>query len=333
MGNSFKDLKNNRSVRNLSSNLEKFEKGQNSFKDERIWTPKKDPAGNYSGVIRFLPAPAGETDAFVQLYNHGFQVNGKWFIENCPTSIGKDCPICEYNSELWNSGIDSNKDLVSKHYKRKESFYANILVIKDPSGPENEGKVFLFRLGAKLMEKIKTVAKGNIELGEEGNDVTDFWNGQDLVLKIREAKGYPTYEDSAFRSPSSLFKGDEAKMEEVYNQLYSLQELVSPEKFKDYDILKAAHNKIINGRQSVRTATNMGSDDFENNEVAAQTPVARNSTSRPSQGRLAEIQEEPPFVTDTEKSKTTRTTKKPAPQEESASGVSPLDYFKGLADD
>ena len=38
--------------------------------------------------------------------------------------------------------------------KRKLSYYANILVVSDPKHPENEGKVFLYKFGKKIFDKI-----------------------------------------------------------------------------------------------------------------------------------------------------------------------------------
>jgi len=267
---SFKDLKKGKGIRSMSDALEST--GGKSYKDERIWTPKKDPAGNYTGIIRFLPAPQGEDSPVVRRYNHGFKVNGKWFIENCPTTIGLDCPVCEANSELWNNGTDADKKIVSQR-KRKESFYANILVIKDPSAPENEGQRFLFRFGKKIMEKIAAAAEGDPSLGVEGVAVEDFWNGADFILKIRQNGEWPTYEDSSFKSPSPLFDGDDEALEALWNTLYSLQAEVDPSLFKDYETLEKAFQKIVYGRNApAMQASQINTESFNTTTSTPSTP-------------------------------------------------------------
>jgi len=246
MPNSFSDLKKQKSIRNLSEKMESLT-AKKSFKDERLWEPQRDAAGNYAGIIRFLDAPRGEQAPFVRRYNHGFKVGGRWFIENCPTTLGLPCPVCEANGELWNSGLESDK-VIARDRKRKESWYCNILVIKDPTSPENNGKHFLYRFGSKIMGKILEAAKDNPVIDMEGVDVQKFWGGADFAIKIREDKGYPNYDDSVFRNPSDLFGGDDEKIEALWNGLYSLQKIIDPSEFIEYNELKEKFDKIAYGR-------------------------------------------------------------------------------------
>lgn len=263
MTDAFAEMKKNRNVNTLSQKLDDMSgKNSNSYTDDRVWKPEPDKLGNFAGVIRFLPPPKGESSPFVETYNHGFKnQNGKWFIENCPTTIGEPCPICESNSELWNSGLESDKDLVrgNNGRKRKKSYYANILVISDQQNPENEGKNFLYRFGVKIMDKIEARASGNPAVKEEGCDVTQFWGGQDFVLKIRKgSNGYSTYEDSYFRESSDLFDGDDTRLEELWGNQYSLAEYHDPAKFKSYDELKTKLDKFLgvnNGSSTMRQET------------------------------------------------------------------------------
>lgn len=239
----FKQLKKQSSLGSLTDKLLKeAEKmgSSSSAKDERIFTVERDKSGLGLAIIRFLPPTSGEDAAFVKLYNHGFQVNGKWIIENCPTSLSLQCPICSKNSELWNSGIDANKKIVSQR-KRKLSFYSNIYIVKNPADPSLEGKVMLFRYGQKIFDKILSAMKPEFE-GDEVLDPFDLWNGADFKIKVKTVKessgaSYPNYDDSAFMSPSPLSSDDE-ELEKIWKQCYSLQELISPDKFKSEEELQ-----------------------------------------------------------------------------------------------
>lgn len=194
-----------------------------------VFKLETDKAGNGRAVIRFLPAPPGEEFPFVKLYNHGFQHNGKWFIENCPTTIGKPCELCSRNSELWNSGVDSDKDIV-RNRKRKLSYYSNIFVVSNPANPELEGQVMLFRYGAKIFDKIKAAMKPEFE-EDVAIDPFDFWTGADFRLRVKQVAGYANYDDSNFAAMSVL-NGDDAKLEEIWKQQHSLKEIISEDKFK-----------------------------------------------------------------------------------------------------
>jgi hypothetical protein len=216
---------------------------QESQKDDRFWQPEVDKAGNGSAVIRFLPPPKGEELPWVRIWNHGFQgPTGKWYIENSLTTIGKADPVSELNTELWNSGIEANKDLVRKQ-KRRLTYISNIYVVKDPAHPENEGKVFLYKFGKKIFDKIKDVMQPQFE-DEEPINPFDFWKGANFKLKIRNVEGYRNYDKSTFDSPTPLAGDDE--LEAVWTKQHSLVEFLDPKNFKSYDELKAKLNSVLN---------------------------------------------------------------------------------------
>ena len=176
MASSFSQLKNNRSFDNLNAQLQKLGGNeQKSFGDDRLWKPDVDKAGNGYAVLRFLPAPEGEDMPFVRIWDHGFQGPGGWYIENSRTTLGDADPVSEYNSQLWNSGIESNKDIVRKQ-KRRLSFYSNIYVVNDPAHPENEGKVFLYKYGKKIFEKLEDLMNPQFPDDAAVNPF-DFWEG------------------------------------------------------------------------------------------------------------------------------------------------------------
>jgi hypothetical protein len=252
----FKDLKKQSSLGSLTEKLIKeAEKmgGNNSSDNPNLFKLETDKAGNGRAVIRFLPAPPNEDLPFVKLYNHGFQVNGRWFIENCLTTLGEECAVCRANSELWNSGVDSDKE-IARTRKRKLSYYANVYIVSNPADPSLEGQVKIFRFGAKVFDKIKASMKPEFE-DDPVIDPFDLWNGANFRLRVKKVAGYPNYDDSVFEPPSALLDGDDDKLEALWKTEHSLQELVSRDKFKSPEELEKRLNYVLGSKpisQSVR---------------------------------------------------------------------------------
>ena len=246
MTTSFADLKRSAGANldRLTNELEKLSKpqGGGNGPDDRFWKITEDKAGNGYAVIRFLPAPPGEDLPFVQLWNHGFQGPGGWYIENSLSTIGKPDPVMELNGQLWNSGIDANKEIARKQ-KRQLSYYSNIYVVKDSANPANEGKVFLFKFGKKIFDKINDLMSPQFE-DEKPVNPFDLWTGADFKLKIRKVEGYRNYDKSEFSEPAPLLNDDE-RLEQIWQSEYSLQEIVAPKNFKSYDELKARLDKVL----------------------------------------------------------------------------------------
>ena len=242
---SFSNLKKQSSLGSLTAKLvsqvEKMNKGSNGV-DDRLWKPEVDKAGNGYAVIRFLPAPDGEDLPWAKLYTHAFQGTGGWFIENSLTTLGQKDPVSEHNSQLWNSGVDSDKEVARKQ-KRKLSYYSNVYVVKDPSNPANEGKVFLFRYGKKIFDKITAAMQPEFE-DETPINPFDFWAGANFKIKIKKVVGYWNYDSSEFAAPEPLLDDDEA-MEAVWKQEHSLAEIVAPDQFKSYEDLKKRLNYVL----------------------------------------------------------------------------------------
>ena len=249
---SFSNLKKQSSLGSLTAKLvsqvEKMNKGSNGV-DDRLWKPEVDKAGNGYAVIRFLPAPDGEDLPWAKLYTHAFQASGGWYIENSLTTLGQKDPVSEHNSQLWNSGVDSDKEVARKQ-KRKLSYYSNVYVVKDPSNPANEGKVFLFRYGKKIFDKITAAMQPEFE-DEQAINPFDFWAGANFKIKIKKVAGYWNYDSSEFAAPAPLLDDDDA-MEAVWKQEYSLAELIAPDQFKSYDDLKKRLDYVLGNKQPVR---------------------------------------------------------------------------------
>jgi hypothetical protein len=260
MSSSFSQLKqsSNSSLDSLSKELTKLnESASNNGQDDRFWKLSVDKAQNGHAVIRFLPASNNETVPWVRMFSHGFQGSGGWYIENSLTTIGQKDPVSEYNTKLWNSGIDSDKELARKQ-KRKLQYIANIFVVSDPANPDNEGKVFLFKFGKKIFDMVNDKMNPEFE-DETAVNPFDLWNGCNFRLRARKKDGYRNYDKSEFDSASAL-ADDDAELERIWNTQYSLEELVAPDQFKSYDELKAQFERAI-GSGSV------GSDSVFEDEV------------------------------------------------------------------
>jgi len=242
----FNALKKNRSssLNKLNSQLEKItQKSYSDPNEGKIWKPTRDKAGNGFAIIRFLPAAQGEEMPFVRVWDHGFQgPTGLWYIENSLTTINVDDPVSEYNSKLWNSGIDTDKELARKQ-KRRLKYFANVLVVKDSSNPDNDGKVFMYQFGKKIFDKLNDMMNPSFE-DETPVNPFDFWEGANFRLKIRKVEGYPNYDKSEFDSPSPVADDDSA-IEGIWNQQHKLQELVDPKNFKSYSELKAKLYRVL----------------------------------------------------------------------------------------
>ena len=243
---SFADLKKKSgSFEKLQAELEKTNNPVTSFTDDRFWKPELDKSGNGYAVIRFLPQPTGEDLPWVRIWSHAFKGPGGWYIENSLTTLSKKDPVSEYNTELWNSGLESDKDTARKQ-KRILKYYSNIYVVSDGKHPENEGKVFLFRFGKKIFDKLTEAMSPEFE-DEKALNPFDFWEGANFKLKVRKVDGFWNYDKSEFESPSPMLEGEDGQLEATYKQLYSLTDFLKEDKFKTYDELKTKLHRTLTG--------------------------------------------------------------------------------------
>ena len=224
---------------------------QQSYEDNRFWKPEVDKAGNGYAVLRFLPAPEGEDLPWTRYWDHGFQGPGGWYIEKSLTSIGQNDPVGEVNTKLWNSGLDSDKEIARKQ-KRRLHYVANVLVVSDPAHPENEGRVFLYQFGKKIFDKMMDVMQPQFQ-DEEPINPFDLWEGANFKLKIRNVEGYRNYDKSEFADKSGFLDGDDTKLENVYSQEYSLKDFTDKKLFKEYGQLKARLDKVLGFEGEVAT--------------------------------------------------------------------------------
>ena len=241
-----------------------------SYGDEREWKPTVDKAGNGYAVLRFLPAAEGQDTPWVRYWDHGFKgPTGRWYIENSLTSIGKDDPVSEMNSQLWNSGRDEDKE-TARSRKRRLHYVSNVYVVSDPSNPENEGKVFLYKYGKKIFDKIMDVMQPQFQ-DEKPVNPFDFWGGADFKLKIRQVEGYRNYDKSEFAAPTEFLGADDAKLEAVYNTLHDLGEFVDPKNYKSYAELSKKLYEVLGETPVVTTTEAVSLDEVKEAPVVAPT--------------------------------------------------------------
>lgn len=242
----FKTLKKSgSSLDKLTKAIADTQKQSYAKDDERFWQPEVDKAGNGYAVVRLLDSPAVDGEdamPWVQIFNHGFQGSAGWYIENCPTTVGGKCPVCEHNNKLWNSGIEANKEIVRKQ-KRRLTYIANILVVSDAKRPENEGKVFLWKFGKKIFDKIQEKLTPQFE-DETAMNPFDFWKGANLKIKIRNVEGFRNYDKSEFEDSAPVFE-DDKKIEALWKSAHSLKEFKAPNQFKSYDELTEKLNRTL----------------------------------------------------------------------------------------
>jgi hypothetical protein len=271
---SFENLKKQSSIGSLTAKLvkevEKMSTTSNGA-DERLWKPEMDKTGVGSAVIRFLPAPEGEELPWAKMYSHAFQGPGGWYIENSLTTIGHKDPLGEYNRELWNTGSETNKEIVRKQ-KRKLSYYSNIYVVKDPVNPANEGKVFLFKYGKKIFDKIMEAMQPEFE-DETPINPFDFWQGANFKMKIVKKDGYWNYDKSEFDRVAPLLDDDDA-MEAIWKKEYSLTAVTAPDQFKSYEELERRMNMVLGLKSSSPTQSRAVVEQEDEYESYSQTPSA-----------------------------------------------------------
>tara|TARA_B100001939_G_scaffold235612_2_gene203169 strand:- start:2494 stop:3447 length:954 start_codon:yes stop_codon:yes gene_type:complete len=278
---SFSDLKKQSRLGSLTSKLtneiEKMNRTTQGGSDERLWKLDVDKAGNGYAVIRFLPAPEGEELPWAKLYSHAFQGPGGWYIENSLTTLGQKDPVSEHNRVLWHSGADSDKETARKQ-KRKLTYISNIYVVKDPTNPENEGKVFLYKFGKKIFDKITAAMQPEFE-DETAIDPFDFWQGANFKLKAKNVAGYRNYDSSEFAAASPLLEDDDA-LETLWKKQYSLAEFTKKDQFKSYADLETRLNAVINpSAQPTRVDEELSHEASVTQNVAPPVAIASEPSS------------------------------------------------------
>ena len=299
----------------MSSSLDKLraametaspsEGAKKSYNDDTMWKPELDKSGNGYAVVRFLPTPDGEEMPWVSYFDHGFQGPGGWYIEKSLTTLNKQDPVSEYNTQLWNTGIEANKEIARKQ-KRRLHYVSNVYVVSDPKNPDNEGKVFKYRFGKKIFEALKEAISPAFEDEKAINPFDLRDEGANFKIKIRKVDGYWNYDKSEFDSPAPLFT-DENKLNDIYTSVHSLSGIIAPSEFKSYEELKEKLDRVLGLQGSVSNST--------------AESVAEDMEEVPWSNVNTETVAEEPVITSAE-------TTSPQVEEDDA-----MDYFKKLAAD
>lgn len=276
---SFNNLKKNigaQGIKSLQDELEKMNR-KSGAEDTRFWKLTTDKSGTGAAVIRFLPESDGESMPWVVMYHHSFKGPGGFYIENSLSTLNQADPVSEYNRELWNSENEANKN-IARNQKRQTKYISNILVVKDPGNPENEGKVFLFKYGKKIFEKVKSVMFPESDPVEQKEAMNPFcpWTGANFKLRVKKVGDYPNYDQSEFSTKEPLFGGDDAKIEALWKTQYKLSTLLDPSNFKTYDQLKERLDKVV------------GLKSAPSQEVKRPTPQANRPSLSESVGKSSE---------------------------------------------
>ena len=279
MSNALEALKKSKSnfdilTKQLENSIEK-PKTENKYQDDRFWKPELDKSGNGYAVIRFLPAVEGEDLPWQRVWHHAFQgPGGQWYIENSLTTLGQKDPVSEENTRLWNTGIEADKEIARKR-KRKLQYYSNVLVVSDPKHPENEGKVFLYKFGKKICDKITEAMNPQFD-DEKALNPFDFWEGANFKLKIRKVDGYWNYDKSEFEQPTRVKSTDE-EIDALWKSQYALKTFIDASNFKSYDELKEKLNRVLTGTRSTETV-----EDID-------LPPVSNDVPRSSNGSVGKV--------------------------------------------
>jgi len=265
MSSAFAKMKKKRNnVADLTAKLESAGGKKKDYGDDRMWYPATEKSGNGYAVVRFLPPSEDNDVPFVKVFSHGFQGAGGWYIEECPTTVEQECPVCKMNQSLvsshgnWDATPEKDKTLVRTR-KRREGYVSNILIIEDPQNPENEGKVMLFKYGKKIFDKLIDALSPEFKDDEPLNPF-DYWEGADFKIKIRKVEGYRNYDRSEFDAPSELFGGDDEKLSALYESQYDLREFVDPANFKHYEFYESKLNKAMGLTAAPKPTADAGND-------------------------------------------------------------------------
>ena len=251
-------------------------KKSNKYQDERLWKPELDKTGNGYAVLRFLPATSGEDMPWVRLWSHAFQGPGGWYIENSLTTLGHKDPVSEENTRLWNTGVESDKG-IARNRKRKLSYYANVYVVSDPTHPENEGQVKLFKFGKKIFDKITEAMQPQFA-DETPINPFDFWKGANFKLKIRKVDGFWNYDKSEFEGVSAIADNDD-NIKAIWEKQYPLKPFLDTSNFKSYEELKEKLNRVITGTKSTDTVENVDLPSTSTGTVKSQDGTSKATAS------------------------------------------------------
>lgn len=243
----------------LTQQLQQVFEPKKNYGDERQWDLTTDEKGNGSAVIRLLPQKDINQIPIVKFFEHYIRFvdktgNVKYYRAKSPQTIGKPCPVSDIYYELNAIGTDEAKEF-ARQISRKTKFASNVYVIKDNGNPDNNGKVFYWTYGVKLLDKIKAVLNPSEDLiaaGIQPINVFDPIDGANMILvRTKKSKNdFPSYDNTTFDKPSALFTDIEEAKRFIEENCYDLNEIILGEDtFEPYEKLLAKFKKAIAGTE------------------------------------------------------------------------------------
>lgn len=296
-----KDIKNLRGKNNINKLVEQKRQsdvlGKASYEDDRFWKIKVDDSGEGGAIIRFLPSLDEEHAPWVKYFSFHFYnpTNGLYYIErsrrSLPDEVGNQDPCQEYNNYLYSTGKEEDKNQ-AKRQNRNINYVSNILVIEDEKNPENEGKVFMFRYGPKIFDKLHEQWKPTIKQLKPV-DIFDYFEGANFFLIAKNVSNQRNYDNSRFDAPSRI--GTDEEILAIANQQYDLQDYVSPDKFKSYEELQERLQLVLTTKPT-KTANEANISGKKDTSKYTKS----NNTAAPASNSLPDDDEETVTVDDDE---------------------------------
>ncbi len=290
---SFKSQSGGSNFDKLREELAKTAQGGKFQQDDRFWAPERGKDGNDYAVIRFLPAGPKFEFPYVKYLSYGFKMAGGWYIENSRGTLDEADPVDELRSKLYATGNEADKELAKK-FPRKTNFVSNIEIVDYPKKPELNGKRFLYRYGKGIFDKIND--KMNPKFPDEPRaNPFDFWEGCDFVLKVTTKDDFPNYDKSEFKKEKAAHRGgDDAVLEQIWNELYDLGEFSRPTFFKPYADLKKRLARVLGGSYGDDKPEEPKQEPAAEKNTAAQKFGRTEVEKIPDQAPAAKVQEEKP---------------------------------------
>lgn len=258
--------------------------------------------GVYKALVRFLPNVHNPAQSKIMKYyvwledpttNEGFSVD-------CPSTVGKKSILKDMYWKLKKSESVKDQELADSHFSRVESHIALVQILKDPNQPELEGKIMVYKFGAKINQKIEAQLKP--EFGDPVNPF-DLFEGKVFALHIVKKMKWNNYDQCGFvgdKTPLVLdgqpIKRTKEDMEKVTAWLKENSTDISKYAYKDWDdemtnkVLNVISKLVPDGRmieQMTNSAANEGAK-------GANAPAAAPQTSFQTDDLMSAPQSEAP---------------------------------------
>jgi hypothetical protein len=259
--------------KNLTANKELIQKSvssknaSNYTRDETYWNPPWDATKKIGiATIAFLPFGNmfDETNQefspyiFTPQHSNLTGRNGKKYYNiHCPSGRNDfnqgDCPLCNKFFELYNGSETEKKLAAELGLSRKREFRGNIIVLKNDNNPDEVGKIFKWKFGLTIQQKIND--KINPIDDDEPLIVHNVYDIVPFKVKIIEKMGYRNYDTSEWGStgktladyliPKATSEEKEKFIEEILDKLFRVEDYVTDSDFRSKEELERILNDVL----------------------------------------------------------------------------------------